>query len=699
MYNTTLQTGTLLQDGKYRIEKVLGRNIFLIVYLAYRVSDNKKLVIKEYFFKDYCDRNHNQVIVSNSNSFSKYKHVFEIEGQILSKLDHKFIVKYVDSFEENNTAYIVTEFASGVELSNYLEASTRFECLTRISEKRSEDIIVLIAEALHYLHKNGICHLAVKPSNIMFDHHHYDGYSMVEPDTITLLDFSCARPHLDNRLVDHWFETSTTDNGLPYTEGYSPLELSTSNPKIEPTMDIYALGATWFRLLTGDTPPGAVEILENGFVPIEGVSAKVNNAIKQAMSPLKKNRPQNIPDFLALLGKKLPENVNDDETISNVEIDEDLSSGQENQALPVGTELQGKHYKYIIKKVLGSGSFGITYLASVKLQGALGMLNGEINVCVKEFFMKGFSERSSLGSVISAQNVEDSIIKKYSNKFLKESVNLSHLKNDNIIKVMESFEMNGTAYYVMEYIDGGSLDDYIISKNGIYEAEAIKLIKQIGTALSYMHTEKILHLDLKPKNIMLKSDGTCVLIDFGLSKQYNNQGAPESSTGLGAGTAGYAPLEQITYNSEKDFAPTLDVYALGATLYKMLTSMAPPPASEILNEGFPRQSLEDRNISIQTIDAIEKAMMPMKKMRPQSVSEFVRMLRIPESNETGESIILMCPRCLSRLRVKNQSGVRDKIIKCPVCENSASVREFESTYLSHTFRRTEHTWRKGPEDT
>ena len=166
---------------------------------------------------------------------------------------------------------------------------------------------------------------------------------------------------------------------------------------------------------------------------------------------------------------------------------------------------------------------------------------------------------------------------------MREAINLSKLKHPNIIKVIESFEANNTIYYAMEYIDGGSLDDYIKKNHGLKEDEAITIIKQISSALSFMHNNKMLHLDLKPSNIMVKKSGSIVLIDFGLSKQYNSKGEPESSTKVGAGTPGYAPIEQANYCEGKEFPVTMDVYALGATMFKMLTGMRPPESSDILN--------------------------------------------------------------------------------------------------------------------
>ena len=293
--------------------------------------------------------------------------------------------------------------------------------------------------------------------------------------------------------------------------------------------------------------------------------------------------------------------------------------------LSLGTFLQGNSYTYTIQKVLGQGSFGITYLATtcVKVFGALGELETTMQVAIKEFFMRDINGREE-NTVTSGS--KGGIYANYKKKFAREAENLSKLKHPHIVKVLEYFEANNTVYYTMEYMEGGSLDDYIKQKNGLPEAEAIKYARQIGEALSYMHAHKMLHLDLKPGNVMLRKNGDAVLIDFGLSKQYDEEGRPETSTSVGGGTPGYAPIEQSDYHEGKSFPVTMDVYALGATLFKMLTGVRPLEASTILNDGFPAYELQQRKVSDSLIAFVAQSMSPMKKDRPQSMKEFLMSL-------------------------------------------------------------------------
>ena len=286
-----------------------------------------------------------------------------------------------------------------------------------------------------------------------------------------------------------------------------------------------------------------------------------------------------------------------------------------------GTTLQNG--KYTIVKSLGQGSFGITYLATTKLtmMGKLGQMDTTVNVAIKEFFMSEMNSRSKDGSSIEGSN--GSLFSNYRQKFKKEAENLSKLDHPNIVNVLDVFDENNTTYYVMQYIDGQSLDDYISQQNGIKESKAISILKEIGKAVQYMHSNRMLHLDLKPKNVMLDKDEKIFLIDFGLSKQYDSKGEPESSTKVGAGTPGYAPIEQANYREGKGFPVTMDVYALGATMFKMLTGKRAPEASDILNDGFPLYELQEHKISDRLSASVAKAMAPAKKDRYQTVEEFL----------------------------------------------------------------------------
>ena len=204
---------------------------------------------------------------------------------------------------------------------------------------------------------------------------------------------------------------------------------------------------------------------------------------------------------------------------------------------------------------------------------------------------------------------------------------MASLHHPHIVQVTDVFDENNTTYYVMQYIEGMSLDSFIASKGRVSAEDTILIAAQIGQALSYMHQRHMLHLDLKPGNIMLDKQGQVHLIDFGLSKQYDSNGEPESSTSIGMGTPGYAPIEQANRMGQgKQFQATIDVYAFGATVYKMLTGRRPDDASVILNDGFPFGFLQQLGVQQNMINAVQRAMAPQRNARFQTVTEFVQAL-------------------------------------------------------------------------
>ena len=284
--------------------------------------------------------------------------------------------------------------------------------------------------------------------------------------------------------------------------------------------------------------------------------------------------------------------------------------------LKAGTLLQGGKYEII--RILGQGGFGITYLARQVF------LKRE--VALKEFFMKDCCERDPETSRITVgTGTQGQLVEKFRGKFIREAQMIAGMKHPHIVSVLDVFEENGTAYYVMENLPGGSLADKVKREGPLSEAQAEKYIRQVASALNYIHLRNTVHLDVKPSNILLDEDGGAVLIDFGISKHYDKAGDQTSSTPVGI-SRGYAPLEQGRDGDVSQFTPATDIYALGATLYNLVSGRVPEEASIVAENGLDRPE----GISDRLWNAIEHAMRPFRKNRPQSISEFLILLDAKE---------------------------------------------------------------------
>ena len=294
-------------------------------------------------------------------------------------------------------------------------------------------------------------------------------------------------------------------------------------------------------------------------------------------------------------------------------------------ALRADSTLQSGKYR-IIKK-LGQGGFGITYLAENTL------LEGK--VAIKEFFFKEYCERDNATrhvTIPTSGNRE--IVERFKQKFIKEAKTIFRLNHPNIVRIHDVFEENDTAYYVMEYIEGESLGDMVKRRGAIPEAEALGYVKDAASALVYIHSKNINHLDIKPGNLMKrKEDGKVLVIDFGVAKQYDlatSQGTTTTPVGI---SHGYSPAEQYRKNGVQSFSPQSDVYALAATLFKLLTGSTPPEAMEIQDEGLPVAELQAKQISRPVISAIAMAMKGRHE-RTQSVAEFMSNLKSEDTQDT-----------------------------------------------------------------
>ena len=241
------------------------------------------------------------------------------------------------------------------------------------------------------------------------------------------------------------------------------------------------------------------------------------------------------------------------------------------RALPIGTILSD----YQVDSILGQGSFGITYLALDT------MLNRR--VAVKEYFPREFAARDGTLMVRAAGNKEDRDNFLWGlDSFLKEARVLALFDHPNIVPVRRFFELNGTAYLVMDYCDGTPLDELIRANGPLSRDVLSRLITPVLEALELIHKANFLHRDIKPANIFIKSDGTPVLLDFGAARQ-DLVSHSKSVTSLA--TPGYGAIEQ--YSTHGNQGPWTDIYGFGTTLYRCITGDKPDDATDrLLNDNL-----------------------------------------------------------------------------------------------------------------
>ncbi len=261
------------------------------------------------------------------------------------------------------------------------------------------------------------------------------------------------------------------------------------------------------------------------------------------------------------------------------------------------------------------------------------MLEGK--VAIKEFFYKEYCDRDAdTRHVTVPTSGNRDVVDRFKQKFVKEARTIFKLPHPNIVRILDVFEENGTAYYVMEYIEGESLSEMVADRGYIPEAEALAYICDVAQALTYIHSKKVNHLDVKPGNmIRRRSDGKVLLIDFGVAKQYDAASLKGTTTTPVCISAGYSPAEQYRKNGVQSFSPQSDVYALAATLYKLLTGVTPPEAMDVQDEGLPVDELMAKQVSQHVRLAIALAMKG-KSERTQSVELFIRHLSESSNEET-----------------------------------------------------------------
>ena len=302
-------------------------------------------------------------------------------------------------------------------------------------------------------------------------------------------------------------------------------------------------------------------------------------------------------------------------------------------SLPAGFQLKGNERTYTIAETLGHGGFGITYRAKAEVK--VGGIRMKVDFALKEFFMRDDCERQANASIVYSNPARDRV-ENSRKDFINEALRLKKIgfSHPNIVGFDEVFEANNTAYYVMEYLCGQSLGDYVKEHGPLTEAETVRLMQPVMEAVELLHCNRICHLDIKLEQ---EENGNIrpVLIDFGLSKHYDKDGHATSTINTFGYSEGYAPVEQ--YRGITTFSPGADIYALGATLWHCLTGKTPVPALDLrageLAATLPAGVSEPmrRTIATMTLD---------QHQRPDSLDTLLPLAADPEPADSAATKIV-----------------------------------------------------------
>ncbi|MEM6431967.1 MAG: serine/threonine-protein kinase, partial [Deinococcota bacterium] len=306
-----------------------------------------------------------------------------------------------------------------------------------------------------------------------------------------------------------------------------------------------------------------------------------------------------------------------------------------------------KIQEYVFHEVLGQGTFGITYRCTDE-----GLHS---TVAVKEYFLKGYTQRQDDGTLTPAIESDDSSFGQGLEMFCREAQTLERLKHPNIVNVRRVFKHNGTAYIVMDYYSGSDLQAWLEEHpEPLSEVEAFTLLEPVFDALHYIHQKGFVHRDIKPSNILMHdpSEGgplEPILLDFGAARDFL---APSDPRTVAIFTEGYAPIEQYSKHAER--GPFTDIYACGALFYHLVTGEQPPSAldraqGEILSfEAF----------SGSVAPVIAQAMASNANERYQSMDEFLDALQSGLSAAQLGAPQLIFPEAVVDTRVRTQLEIQ-----------------------------------------
>jgi len=592
--SNALEIGSMLEE--FKILQILGAGGFGITYKVLDTHLDTPMVIKEYMPSQFASRSNKTTVTYTSQDKETFEWGLERfieEAKLLKKFDHISVVKSERLIKANNTAYFVMKFFEGETLKSYLNKHKN-----RLFTKEEILFVMMpIIEALKAVHAEGFLHRDVAPDNIFL--------RVSKPPM--LIDFGASRNALGVK--------SQTISTI-IKAGYSPVEQYTSKSKQDETTDLYAVSAVLYEIITNTTPPESTyrqtEVFNDDHDPIEDI---VNNykdrfelsfleTIARGLSIRQKDRIQTIKEFQEGLVREEDE-LPEDSTPQLVEQVED--------PLPIGYRLN----EFEILSVLYQGGFKITYK----------VLDTNINkIMVIAEYVMNFSPSRNIDMNIVPNSENSDTFEWGVMRFREEVRTLSKFNHPNIIKASRIFELNNTAYIVMEYHEGQTLEGYLNNNKNhkLTQDEILPIVLPVLNALKVIHQKGYLYRDIASDTIFLCQDNRPILIDFGASGYM--------SVDLDTRTIkfGYSPPEQYTFNSKQD--TTTDFYALSALIYEMIAGEKSPESelreTNIINgdddplEDITKNSDYQSRFSQSFLETVKKGLNLKQKDRIQSVEEF-----------------------------------------------------------------------------
>ena len=585
--NNALPIGYMLNE--FEILSVLGQGGFGITYKVSNTKLNKYMVIKEYM-PDY--------LSLSKDEFQYGLEVFKNEAKDLSQFNHPNILNICRMFEANDTAYTVMDYLDCETLEEYLNNNIN----KKFTQKELLSIITPILKGLKVIHDKGIFHCDIIPYNIFLRPSNFCLLMRFEKTNKNIIDLESFHRDITLRICY-----------------YSPTEMYTSKGIINASTDVYYLSAVIFEMITGQKPPEStrrqISIFEDEDDPLEDITK--NSEYRSRFSP----------SFLETVKKGLE--IRQKDRVQSVEefeeglVKEDAVERDNNNALPIGYMLN----EFEILSVLGVGSFKITYK----------VLNTNIN----KFMV--------LSEYMSSYLSQD-YFKIGLDIFKEEAEKLLQFNHPDIIKAFKVFEANNTAYVVMDYLDGETLEEYLndnINKK-FTQKEVLSIITPILKGLKVVHKKGYLHKDIAPENIFLYQNKHSILMMELVDTKYKifSFSDSRSYSPLEFYHKGYLPTEQYILKGIVD--TTTDIYSISAVIYEMITGKKPPRSDYRQTAIFDNEDdpIEDitKNSEYQSrfspsfLETVKKGLEIRKKDRVQSIGEFQRRLKFEPSKEHKNQI-------------------------------------------------------------